>query len=359
MKPSTLALRTALFCLLGYGFFYFSYRAFIAGGDTGDFRFYAAMTQHPLDFHATESPFVYRQLTAISANLVSRSQFFYRSGSPSPLSLFAQKIMFDLMLTNFLGVLLTASIVAAFMDRWLEFRSEIVPLSAGLLCFFSFYLQDTTISPGADGLSWTLLAICFYAFKGRQRMLFAVACSLSIIQREIMPIVFCAFAAVELVRHRGQKTDRFHWFVLGWSGLCLAAYFSMRRLVSAPGFEEQTDLRHALHVFQTLPLDRHYFMQVFLSQNLLAVVLIFWAILYMRYRQTSHEMVPILASFTALLSVTVVTNVGYTAGRILAMLTPVICIEIVQTMVRLERNIAPNQEVEMAKVEAQKSVVAM
>jgi hypothetical protein len=352
MKASTLAFRTALFCLLGYGLFYFSYKAFITGGDTGDFRFYEAMIQHPLDFHATESPFVYRQLTAISANLIGRSHFFYRSSSPSPLSLSAQRLMFDLMLTNFLGVLLTASVVAAFMDRWLEFRSEIVPLFAGLLCFFSFYLQDTTISPGADGLSWTLLAVCFYAFKGRQRILFAVVCSLSIIQREILPILFCVFAAVELVRHRGQKIDRFQWFVLGWSGLCLAGYFSIRRLVRAPGFEEQTDVRHALHVFQTLPLDRHYFMQVFVSQNLLAVVVILWAILYMRHRQTSREMVPILASFTALLSVTVVTNIGYTAGRILAILTPVICIEIVQIMVRLECNTAPTQKVELSKVEA-------
>jgi hypothetical protein len=63
-------------------------------------------------------------------------------------------------------------------------------------------------------------------------------------------------------------------------------------------------------------------------------------------------MVPILASFTALLSVTVVTNIGYTAGRILAILTPVICIEIVQILVRLERNTAPTQKVELSKVEA-------
>ena len=342
MRSGRHVFRLSIFFFLSYGLLYFTYKWVNPSVAESDFFKYYPMILHPLDFHVSQSPWIYRQLSALVAHCIWRLHIYYPLAIQFKDPRFDQRLFFAAIFTNFIGVLIAAVVIAASLDLWLEQKSQrssdVVPLLAGLLCFFSFFLQETTINGGADGLSWALLAICYFLYKQQRPVLFSAFLTVSIMQREILPIIFIVFAATTLFRswRQSRTRSRFEVSVIAWSLVVIAGYFAMRHFINTPGMDYQLDKHAQIHAVEVFHFTRPYIMQVFLGQNLLMVLLALWITLYAGYRKVSENMPPLLLTAAALLAISIVTNIGNNAGRILAVLTPILCIEIAQAMVSLE-----------------------
>jgi len=338
MKITAQLYRSSLFFLLSYGLLYFTYKWVNPLEVNPDFFAYYPMIQHPFHYGVSQSPWVYRQLTTLIAHVIWRLHIYYPLAIQFHDSHYDQRIFFAQILTNYLGVLIAAVLSAALIDRWSKGSSFILPVFAGLLCYFNFFLQDTTINGGADGMSWALLAACYLLYKLEKPYLFGAVLSLSVIQREILPVFFMVFSFVALARiWREHRTGaRFQLTVFSWSLLVLIVYFVIRMIVRAPGNEYQVNEHAQLQGLMGFHLSRTYVTEVLLGQNLLIVALGLWLAVYLRLRQIDKDILPLLLVCLVLLIVSAMTNIGNNAGRILALTTPVVAIEIVKAMVMLD-----------------------
>jgi hypothetical protein len=339
--------RLLFFFVLGYGFFYFSYK-WLNPVVNADFSFYYGMIQHPFDFHAAKSPWVYRQWNAVVAHLFWRLHLYYPNSIHFSDSHYDQRIFFAALLTNFLSVVAAAWLSTLAVDQWLDEhayggRSIIVPLFAGMLCFFSFFLQTTTITGQADGLSWTFLALCYVFYRKRSLLPFGVVLFLSILQREILPIIFLVFACTTLFtgrisgNHQSAAGERrFLALAAAISAAAFAAYMLLRHWIAAPGNEYQTNLHHQLHLLATFRPDSTYISQVFLTQNLLALLAVLSVVVYTRLRTVSVMLKPLAAACIVLLIISVMTGLKTNAARMLALLTPIAAAEITIALISIE-----------------------
>lgn len=331
--------RLTLFLLLGYGFLYFSYKWLIPTLVNTDFIEYYGMIQHPFNFHAAPSPWVYRQWTALIAHTFWRLHLYYPDLIQFHDPRYDQRIFFAALLTNFLSVVVAAWLTTLLVDDWLNRTSTLLPLFAGMLCFFSFYLQETTITGQADGLSWALVALAYLLYQRRNRLGFLAVIFLSILQRESIPVVFVVFAGTTLLidRNRTDKARRrFLWFAAAVSFAAFTAYMLLRHFIAAPGNEYQADLRSQLHQLLAFHPTRSYILQVFIGQNLLAILTCVWLITYKRLRTISPMLLPLLAACLALLLISIMTQIGPNACRMLALLTPIVAAEITIAMIQLD-----------------------
>lgn len=343
MRIKTHLYRLLFLLLLSYGFLYFSYKWLDPTQVNTDFTMYYGMVQHPLDFHAAPSPWIYRQLTAIVANIIWHSHIYYPNSIKFRNPHYNQHIFFAVLLTNYLSVVATAWLSTVIIDYHLQSlgrSSRIFPLIAGMLCFFSFYFQVTTITGQADGLSWTLVALCYLLYIKRSTIPFMAMLLISILQREILPLIFFCFATVALVSNRRttQQQRRFLYIAAGWSLFSFAAYLLLRHAIHAPGNEYQSDPHAQIHELLTFRLTRAYIMQVGVGQNLLILMIGLWFLLFKRYRERSSNLLTIPATCCILLLISIISNVTNNASRMLAMLTPIVTAEITMVLIRLEES---------------------
>jgi hypothetical protein len=334
--------RLSFFTLLSYGFLYFSYKWLNPTRVNVDFIEYYGMIQHPFDFHAAPSPWVYRQWTAVIAHALWKLHVYYPDVIQFYDPRYGQRIFFAALLTNFLSVVVAAWLTTLIIDHWLASsstrQSTILPLFAGMLCFFSFYLQETTITGQADGLSWAIVALCYVLYQRHSLLVLAAVLLLSILQREIIPVIFLVFACTDLLAHRKADADarRFLSWTAVASAAAFAAYLLTRHFIAAPGNEYQADLHAQLRQLLAFRPTSAYFAQVFFGQNLLAILAGLSLLAYKRHRTLSNMLLPLAAACIALLLISVMTQIGTNASRMLALLTPIVAAEITIALIQLE-----------------------
>jgi hypothetical protein len=337
--------RLTFFLLLGYGFLYFSYKWLIPTEVNSDFVQYYGMIQHPFNFHAAPSPWVYRQWNALLVHVLWKVRLYYPDAVHFRDPRYDQHVFFASLLTNFLSVVVAAWLTTLVIDHWLRRSSVVLPLLAGMLCFFSFYLQETTLTGQADGLTWAFIALCYLLYQKRSLVPFCIVVLFSILQREILPLIFLVVAITQLLVNRyhgrqgfdARKEERFLSVAALWSLISFGAYMGLRFVIHAPGIEHQSDPRAILHYLLTFRLTRPYVFQVFIGQNLLALLLLLSLLVYKRMRTFSPMLLPILAACLALLAISIMAYIGSNASRMLAMLTPIVASEIAIALIQLER----------------------
>jgi len=333
--------RLLFLLLLSYGFVYFSYKWLDPTQVNTDFIQYYGMVQHPLDFHVAPSPWVYRQLTAIIAHVFWRLHIYYPNDIQFHNAAYDQRIFFAVLFTNYLAVVAAAWLSTIVVDRELRARhtvSNIFPLFAGMLCFFSFLLQTTTITGQADGLSWTLIALCYLFYERRQLVPFCAVVLISILQREILPLVLLVFTAIPLLTNRGLtgKERKFFTIASAWSAASFALYMVVRHIIHAPGNEYQSDPHAMLHELLHFRPGKAYLMQVGMGQNLLLILFILWFMRWRRFREASQNILTIPVACVMLILLSIAANISNNATRMIAMLTPIVAIEITRALLRLE-----------------------
>jgi hypothetical protein len=353
VRIRTLLLRLCLLFLLSYGFLYFSYKWLDPTQVVLDFPQYYGMVLHPFDLHAAPSPFVYRQLTTMVASALWHLHVYYPDKIRFFDPRFDQRIFFAVLLTNYLGVLLAACAAMAITeDAFAEPEAGLASgrsgdaarmaiLVAGLLCFFDFYLQVMTLTGQADGLSWALLGWGYYFYRRSRLLPFALLMGLTIIQREIMPLIFLVFLGCALWQERGRMDGPRRRFLVRAGALCIlafASYLTWKHLSHVPGNEYQTDPAAQAGSVLHFRLDRAYVMQVLIGQNLLLVLALLWAAAYRRSRRLSDGLLPLALNCAMLIAVSILARISNNAGRMLALLTPVVAFELTMALVGLDRS---------------------
>jgi hypothetical protein len=327
-------LRLLLYATLSYGLLYFSYKYYLPDAGGQDFYAYYQIYTDPLDFQATWPPFVFRQLSAVLVFLVWKSGLYY----PMKIAYHAygvdQHVFFAAIFVNYVGLTACATAVAAATQKLLPERGEAWPLLGGALCFFDFSAQQAVLTGLTEGVAWLLLAIGLVGYLNRSRATILIVLALSILQRELIPIIFAVFAAGMLVRQ--HEARGFHLLIIAAASAAFLAYVALRLSgIAAPGNENQLDphsiLRNLLDWRRYASADVLF--QAFLSQNLLIALAALWAWrrLVGRGRGAAGDG-PLNAMIVATLAVVPVLVVicfgtlsnAAGAGKELALLTPLV-----------------------------------
>jgi hypothetical protein len=340
----TQALRLLFFAVLSYGLLYFSYKYYLPDFGGSDFYAYYESYTHPLDFQAADPPFVFRQLSAVLVFLVWKAGIYY----PTVIAFHAhgvdQRVFFAAILANYAALTACAVVVAAIAGRLLAARGGPWPLLAGALCYFAFSTQQAVLTGLTEGVSWLLLALGFLGYLNRSRATILVVLALSVLQRELIAVIFAVFAAGMLAF--GRRERGFHGLVIAAACAAFAAYIALRLSgLAPPGHEAQMDpraiIRHLLNWRGYLTGDVLF--QVFLEQNLLIALAAVWAWLrFIRRRPAGvDDLGPMVVSVYAAALVLVVAGFGAlsgpnSTGKGLALLTPIVAPLLVALLARAE-----------------------
>ncbi|MEE9190282.1 MAG: hypothetical protein V3U16_05885, partial [Candidatus Neomarinimicrobiota bacterium] len=240
-KHKTLLYRLLFIFLMSYGILYFSYKyydPFIGGGD--DFRVYYSMYENPLS-NDTEAPRGYRLLGATITHLIYKANIYYDTTISFQHEDYDQKIFFAAILSNYIALLLCSIICSIIVDRKLKRKDDLFPFIASILCFLSFHVQYVIITGINDGWSWFLVAWGYLSYEKKSTLLFSVLMILTIIQREVIPIIFLIMALFDFRSNRKQMLPtKFEGYAITISVLSMAIYLLIRTTIfPLPGYEFQ------------------------------------------------------------------------------------------------------------------------
>jgi hypothetical protein len=337
------AARLAILGLLSYGLLYFSYKFYIPWYGGSDYIEYYKMYVSPLDFSAAHSPWVYRQLSAILTHVVYKSGLYYNDEISFHDLAYDQRIFFAALLTNFVCLLLTATIVGSSVERRGNGGLVVYPLLAGLLCFASFMSQTAVITGLTDGVTWLLIAALVY-FYLRESSLSAVGVllAISIFQREMIAVMFGALACFSLIFRRG--TRRYQAAVLLFSVASFCTYVFIRKfLLPVPGeYEGQLSVISMLHAIQQFRPTKALILQGMLSQNVLILCLLSSFILMLTGGRTARIMWVSLLTWAVLAGISILEGIGGNLGRVAGAMTPLFAIICTSTLQELEHRIQLN-----------------
>lgn len=336
------ALRLLIFSVLSYGLVYFSYKYFVPmqGGGGGDFFTYAYMYQNPLVFSSSQvsSPFVYRQLSAIITHIIyllAKSGLYldppgfgilFRSQDISQIVYFAG------IVSNYIALVLCAWGVSLAIDEFDQELPEIYSLSGGILCFLSVHSQQHILTGLTEGWSWVLIAFGFLFYLRRSRIGLSIILSLSVIQREIILVIFGIFAFVTIFLDV-KDMDRIQWdeirfelYVFTLSVVGFSIYILMRTvLIPVPGAESQLTASVLLTNLLSPDITLKLLLSTFYVQNILFLYIFGGLWLFINYGSFNvdrHFFYHIIFSFIGILIIGLAAGIGNNIGRISGLLTP-------------------------------------
>jgi len=337
-RMQTIALRLSFLFVLTYSFLYFSYR-WLNPLLYSDFPHYYPMYLHPFDFRMAASPWVYRQINAVVVHLLWRSHLYYPNHIQFQDQRYDQHVFFASLLSNYIALLVAALLTTFVMDDRLGDRRGWLSILSAIFCCFTFQLQVSIFTGVADGWSWVLLALGYLFYRRRQLVAFTLAILPSIFQREILPLVFVVIALTELwqMRRRRDPATSFQVRTALASFLTFVGYMVMRSFIfPVPGREDQISLRAQIHHLLAFRLRGDFVFEVFLAQNLFFLLAVLYLLYYRRYKEISPMAFPLLCTTIFLLILSIATGISNSAGRMIALLTPIACIEIASILVRMQ-----------------------
>lgn len=334
--------------LATYGMFYFSYKHYVPWSGGTDFFHYYPMYQTPLDFEQAMAPFVYRQLGAIITNTIFKAGFYYHNEIAFTDPDYSQRIFFSALFSNYIALLLTATIVSETVSHKLGRLLLVPPIIGGLLCFLSFFTQQTVITGLTDGWSWLLIALGFYGYVSRKPLPVISVLILSIFQRETIPIVFFVLSSIDaFIAAARRDFESFYVMTAIASVLSFIGYLSVRIvLLPAEGYSHQLDAKQMLpSILGYFPPSKDLVMQGVVSQNIFFIFIatvIFLAILEKRNQKpvgrflVDSGLIQVCGVLLVLYVVGLAAGVGNNIGRLGAMITPIVAVSTAEHLVGIE-----------------------
>lgn len=308
------SIRCSLLVLLTYGLFYYAYKFHIPWSAANDFASYYPMYLHPLALNS-RAPFVYRQVNALLVHAIWKSGLYYRDAIWFRDPFYDQHVFFAALLANYSALIAACAVVSEIVERHLEGEHLLLPLTGAALCLLSFLTMIHVITGMSEGVTWLFMAILYDLYdRGKLGWLCAVM-TVTIFVHETIPMAFVAIALLD------KRSIR----VAVWSALCFVAYLVVRIwILPVPGHEEQLRPLAMLAILTRFRLTGSFAFQAILSQNILAIYVGAEVFLRLRGRQFSPELLTLGGAFTMLFLVGIAATGGSNAGRICAILTPII-----------------------------------
>ena len=347
----------AIFVILTYGMFYYSYKWY---GHATDFYYYYELYKAPLSGE-TIAPFHYRRLTPLLVSMIAQAGIYYPLDINFSDSEVSQRIWFAAILVNYGGILLSAVMAAKITDILVE-REEssvksgiVAPIFAGVLVFFSFLMMQKTLTPMNDGLTWFFTTGLFYAVLSRRLTVFGVLIILGVAHREMIPVIGMTFVFLtSMIRgwYLGGAVGvlqnvRAKWAYLAFSMIGILCYIFYRILDPVSGNEEQLQL---ITIFKNI-LDRiiinptfskEMLLNAYISQN---IFLIFVVLVIRQWRflilETRVDVLVLLILMPSLYILGYGVGMGSSIGRFGGWLAPCMTPFIVIMMLPTQRHEAP------------------
>jgi hypothetical protein len=327
------AARLVLLFAASYGLLYFSYKFGMPWSGTGDYSRYYNMYASPFNLHATQSPFVLRQVSAVLTYLVWKAHIYYPNHIWFQAPGFDQRIFFAALFTNWVFLVLAAATAGVIAEEIAGRRNPMIAVVAGFLCLLSFHTQYVVITGVTEGPSWFLLTVGFLAYLRKMRVTLALILMLAIFQRETLLIVFGCIAAFDLIRQRVDVP--FRLMVFGWSLACFGVYLGLRRLL--PGYEDETHLGGVLSVLRSTPFNGDLLFQGLLSQNIILISVIL-ALMVKGPTANKRRWLPVLLATLLCLDLAgLASGIGNNIGRVGGLLTPIFAALAAVDLKRLDR----------------------
>jgi hypothetical protein len=332
----TFALRFAVLLLASYGMLYAAQKFYdpVVAGHYDVYSYYK-MYQAPLDFTATNAPFVYRQFSALVTHAIFAAGIYYPNETALNAPQIDPRLLFAALAANYLGLVMAATFAGAVTER--ETGGFAFPLLAGLLCLLSFFSQSIVVTGLTEGMTWFFFGAAYFLYVLEKRWALALVLAASIFQREMIPVVFALIAGFSLLVRSGGKT--YNRFVLAASILCFGAYVLMRSyLVAAPGYESQLSFESLIRnlIFPSISLRTNLF-QGFLSQNLLFIALAFGGALWARTQEAPKPLIVLTLTLFAVSVIVFAEAINGGIGRISSMLSPALAAFAATSLYKYER----------------------
>lgn len=325
-----LLFRIIILVLLTYGFFYSGYKLWtpeVTGGS--DFYEYYKMFQNPFNNSST-SPFIYRQFTAWTVYLISRLNLSYNTIISFSNPIINQNTFFAVIMSNYLALILTSLIISYAVEHLITENTTLIPLTAGLLLFFSFNTIPHNLSGIFEAWSYFFYALIFLLYLKKSNFIYLII-SISIFQREIIPLVFSIISFLDYTfdfRKNLKNLYKINYSlkVLFVSLISSFLYFLIRtQFFPVIGYENQLQLTSLFTNLLNFRISFSYFIPVFLSQNILIIYLA--SVFINRFETTNiRQFIILIIVYLFLILLGVSTGIGSNTGRILSQLNPIIII---------------------------------
>lgn len=333
-KTQTISGAFLRFCTLGiasYGTLYFSYKWY-AAHDPDFLLHYARNDLSPLNFAHNSTPHILRQGSAIVTWLIYHLGLYYPDSIAFSAASVDQRLFFAALVGNYIGLLIAATFAGSIASKQ-DHGGSAAAVLAGLLCIGSFAAQSFVITGNTEGVTWAMVAALFYLAARESRVLFAVVLLASILQREMIAVLFGAFAIFSFYFEPARR--RYWMFVLASSIFCLAAYVALREIV-IPGDQEQLSPSWIAGNVAAIRMDRTTIFQGLVSQNLIVLVLVLAALARAQGLRSPPALPQLLLTFVVLVVVSLVEGeMAGDIGRIGAMLTPALASSAAASLMRI------------------------
>jgi hypothetical protein len=321
-----------MFIFAGLGVFYGGAKFYVPWYGGNDFKNYSLMVERPLHNDAL-SPFAYRIVTPTFAHYLKQSGMFYRSKSTPFEDAFTNydgktydpKVLNALIFANFVFLVLAAFFLAEAIGDDL---SALDPQLVALLQFVIpalLFLSFSTVAHGFTGLteggSVFFVSLLLYLFQKRNIVVFFCVVCLSVLQREIIPLILFAY-----IVGFGLKRS-----VMPYLLACGLAFLLIMvgEIVLFPiqGNEDEIQLSGYVSNLLAFRLTRDFVFQTLFSCNLVFMSLIFlWAT--NKLASSLRLLLPFFVVFVFLFGLGIIAGIGNNLGRILNLATPVLLLSL-------------------------------
>lgn len=315
----------SFFCLSA-GVFYGGAKFHVPWYGANDFDAYYKMTAEPFNNSAT-APFAYRVLTPTIAHFVEKSEIFYDSKitpyknhylfhdgqtyRPSTLS--------ALIFSNYIFFALAAFFLYKTFSALLgseNIRDRMIALGSPSLLFLSL----STVVHGYAGLTeggsiFFVSILCYFMVKNRL-FLFFVFSVLSVLQRELIPLVLLMYTLFS-----SQFPNRLNFAIVSLGAFLL--YFAVKAYFQIPGNEHQTQAVSLLSNILSFSINKEFFLQAVLANNI--PIFLALAAIAVGHRNLK-PFIPFVLTFIMLATLGIATGIGNNVGRILNLTTPLLLI---------------------------------
>ena len=315
-------LRFLLLLAASYGLLYFSHKFYQPNlVHHGDFlNSYYWMFQNPLDFAAANSPWIYRQVSAVLTHALFAAGVYYPNETAFANPAFDPRLFFAALATNYLGLVLAGAFAGEITRR--ETNGFVFPLLAGLLCVLSFHTQSVVITGLTEGVTWLFFAALYLLYVRESRVAFAALLALSIFQREVIPVAFGLIAAFDYLT--GPERRRYNLFVLAIAIACFAGFLLIRfYVIVAPGYAPPLTPSAFIETLLAGPINlRELTFPILLSQNVILIAIGVGIVRWLKDRSVPRELFVLLLSFAGLVVLGLGSGAFDNIGRIAGLMTP-------------------------------------
>jgi len=300
---------------------------------SNDFRHYSLMVETPFSAES-RAPFGYRVVTPAVAHVIWRSGLFYapkETPFKDAFSLhegvrFSGDILNALIFTNFMMLVGAAFILTQALRLSPGGGADAISPFSEVMWASMIFMSFSTVVFGFAGITegGTLLFVSLLLFLHRAKMQvwFFVVVIISAFQRELISVVMMVY-----LLSSGARRNR--PYVLA-ALISFFAYASARIFLPLPGHEDQLQLSSYLQNFSSFSVDRDFFLQVVVAQN---IVWAFLALIAVYHLAAIREFVPYFCVLGVLFVLSVGTDIGPNAGRILNIALPIFLITLGEVMV--------------------------